>query len=314
MVLPNEAASLSERVWDVSVEKDWVDVRMNADGLIVIIENKVNSGAKRQEQLLEYYNRTRRTVPSSRIIAVYLAPGQIGVDEVVRVRDSAQFRSDDRAEHLSWEEILAYSSDPADIRDDLVQSGLSSVKEIIEEARHGIYFAEGDRGTIRDMVNHARDLVAQGFEKKEPILSLQRWSGKDFEQILTVRTNISIWLDAVFEVEEEPPFSPLNLYNQAGEMGIRVRSQFKLAEKVRKTNSLLAHFWTQNMGSAGYDVSGVGRHTQDKKGWFSHEREIHGTEESISKCLAGTAVAVIEGLSNLLSREGFKLVEDRHVN
>lgn len=313
-ILPNEAASLSERIWDVSVEKDWVDVRMNTDGLIVIIENKVNSGAKRQEQLLEYYNKARQADDSSKIIAVYLAPGQTGLDEVVRVRDSAQFRSNDSAEHLSWEKLIAYSSDPADIRDDLVQSGLNSVKEIIEEARRGIYIAEGDRGTIRDMVNHARDLVAQELAKKGVTLSLQRWSGKDFEQILTVRTNISLWLDAVFEVEEEPPFSPLNLHNQAGGMEIWVRSQFRLAEKIRKTNPLLAHWWTQNMGSEGYNVSGVGWHTQDEKGWFIYKREIHGTEESISESLAGTAVAIIDGLSNLLFRGGFKLVEDRLVN
>jgi hypothetical protein len=219
-ILPNEAASLSERVWDVSVEKDWVDVRMNADGLIVIIENKVNSGAKRQEQLLEYYTKARQAAASSRIIAVYLAPGQIGLDEVARVRRSEHFRDNDRAEHLPWERLTAYPPDHGDIRDALVRSGLDAVEEIIEEARRGVYISEGDRGLIRDMVNRAREQLAGELVKKEISVSLQRWSGKDFEQILTVGTNISIWIDAVFEVEEEPPFSPINLRNQAGQMGI----------------------------------------------------------------------------------------------
>jgi hypothetical protein len=79
---------------------------------------------------------------------------------------------------------------------------------------------------------------------------------------------------------------------------------------MRKANPMLAHWWTQNVGSDSYDVSGVGWHSQDEKGWFLHKKEIHGIEEAISESLVETAVAMIERLSNLLSRGGFKLVQD----
>lgn len=309
-LLGDEAISLSDREWVVEVEKDWVDVRMDADRVIVLIENKMNSSANRPAQLLEYYTQVRREHVGGRIIAVYLAPGEIGAQEVERVRNSQPYREhpNDKAEHLSWEKLLEYEPNSGDIRDTLVSSGLYEVQEIIKQGL--VYPPDGDRGIIRNLVTRASELLPKELVKKGISVNLRRWSGKDFEEILTVRTSVTIWIDTEFDVEDDPPFRP-NLRDKDGQMmRVRIRSQFRLPANIGKI-SRLAQWWSQNMASNGYNVPAVGWHKQEEKQskWFVHTREITGTAESITEAVVEVAAAVIATLSDLLSSGGFKLAE-----
>jgi len=162
-VLPDEDVSLSERRWNIIVEQDYVDVRMEADDTIVLIENKVNSGARQHGQLLRYYLGVRQKNPTARIIGVYLAPGQVGKDEVASVKDTPQFQNcaNDCAQHLSWEKLAEYPSDVDDFCDALVRSGLDEVKQIIDQAKVERYPSAGDRGIIRSIVDRAFNLLTE---------------------------------------------------------------------------------------------------------------------------------------------------------
>ena len=68
--------------WAVRVEEDRVDVTIESPTTYVLIEDKIGSGAKQHAQLLRYYETAVRARPAKRIVAVYLAPGGIGMDEV----------------------------------------------------------------------------------------------------------------------------------------------------------------------------------------------------------------------------------------
>src|SRR5688572_19607489 len=46
---------LSKHIWSVVVEQDRVDIRMESSDAVILIENKLRSGAKQQGQLLKYF-------------------------------------------------------------------------------------------------------------------------------------------------------------------------------------------------------------------------------------------------------------------
>ena len=303
LVVPEEYTSLSRKEWSVKVEVRQVDVRMETDDTIVLIENKVNAGAKQDKQLLRYYLREKKHSPKARILLVYLAPGLIGKSEIERVTNSNEFQDcqDDLVHHLSWEILANYSANAGDIFDEIVQNGLNEVQSIITQARVQKYICEGDREIIRNIVRRS---CSQLMEQTK--VRLKPWSGRDFEQIFTADTNVTMWLDAAFEVEKEPPFAPINMRDENGLLQITIRSQLKLEGKVKKASNL-AKWWRQKIQSKFMDILGVGTHQLKEGGWLVYNQTISGSEESIEKAFLDTGVGVIQALSQKLHSAGFDL-------
>lgn len=303
LVVPGEYASLSQRQWSIKVEVRQVDVRMESGDIIVLIENKVNAGAKQDNQLLRYYLQEKKHNPRARVILVYLAPGQIGKSEIVRVINSCEFQAcmDDHVHHLSWETLAKYSPRAGDIRDKILRSGLDEIQRIIADARVQKYICEGDREIIQNIVKRA---FSQLTEKTN--VPLKPWSGRNFEQIFTAATNVTMWLDAAFEVEKEPPFTPIDLRDEHGLLRITIRSQLKLEGKVKKSSNL-AKWWGQQIKAKFMEIPGVGIHQLQENGWLVHSKTISGSEESIEKAFVDTGAAVLGELSEKLSSVGFEL-------
>ena len=126
LVLPNEKESLTERDWRIAVEQERVDIRMQSLDTVVLIENKVAAGAKQQGQLLRYYLEEKKRNPLPRIVAVFVAPGQIGQDEITRITDSSEFNTSgaDVALHVSWDDIIQYPSHTDQQFVSLVRNGI----------------------------------------------------------------------------------------------------------------------------------------------------------------------------------------------
>jgi hypothetical protein len=303
LVIPKEYISLSRKKWRVKVEVRQIDVRMEADDTIILIENKVNAGAKQENQLLRYYLQEKKHSPRARFILVYLAPGLIGKSEIDRVTNSCEFMAchDDHVHHLSWETLADYPIRSDDIRDEILKDGLYQVQRIIAEARVQKYICEGDREVVRNIVKRS---FSQMIEQTNVRLKL--WSGRDIEQIFTAATNVTLWLDAAFEVEKDPPFSPINLRDEQGLIQITIRSQIKLEGKVKK-NSELAKWWKKQIESKFIDIPGVGAHRLQENGWLVHSQNISGSEESLERAFVKTGVIVLQALSQKLHLAGFDL-------
>ena len=303
LILPNEKEALTERDWRIAVEQDRVDVRMQSLDTVFLIENKVSAGAKQQGQLLRYNleEKKRNLVP--RIVAVCVAPGQIGLDEITRLTDSSEFNDSgsDLALHVSWDDIILYPSNTDQPSDCIIRDGLDEIQRVIKENQTVKYVREGDRGLIRDIADQAIILLGD-----RTTIPLRRWSGKDIEEILTVSTNVTVWLDLVFQIEEEPPFSPLNVSDKDGLFHLTVRSQFKLAGKIKKA-SALAQWWHQRLMTKTLDVPGVGEHHLEANGWYVHSRLLSGDKETIAALFAETGYAALDTLSSWLSADGFDI-------
>lgn len=304
LVAPDEYNSLSQQQWSVKVEVRQVDVRMETEDTIVLIENKISAGAKQTNQLLRYYLRERKHNPKTRLILVYLAPGQIGKDEIERVTDSSEFkgRADDLVQHLSWETLAQYSSQDENIQDIILRNGLDEIQRVIDEARLQKYSREGERGILCDIVKRALIKISE----KTNVSLMGPWAGRENEQIYTSSTNITMWLDSLFKAETEPPYAPINLCDDKGLFRFTIRSQFKLAGKVNKD---IKEWWRQQAQAKFMDIPGVGTHYLQEDGWLVHSQAISGSEEAIEKGLVDTGVAVLGELSKKLSSAGFTLAK-----
>ena len=245
----DEPGLADEGTRTVRVEEDRVDVTPESEAAYVVIENKIGSGAKQQGQLLRYYEAAVTARPTKRIIAVYLAPRGIGLDEVTLVQRCALFseRRTDVASHLPWERVTGLVDQlPAGDAAWFARSGMHEIGRAIVRAQQVRHPVEEDRALVRDIADQALALLAN----RCPDVALRRGSGQEVEEILTSRAPVTIWLDATFDVEAEVPFTPVGLVRQDG-IHLTVRSQFKLAGRVKKDFGVRPALERTRQGSSG---------------------------------------------------------------
>jgi len=282
--------------WTAAVEEARVDVTLESSTTLVLIEDKISSGAKQQEQLLRYYRGAVEAKPQKRIVAVYLAPGGMGIGEVDAVRSSAVFaqRQGDVARHLAWGEVAQLVNRlPEDERSWFARSGMDEIERAIAQARQEKYPALGDRGIVRDIADAAVTTLAG----RCPYVRLGRWNARNVEVILTYGTPVTLWLHAAFEVDPEPPFAPVGLVREDG-IHLVVTSNFKLAGKVRR-GSELDRRWKELVRIGVVEVPGVGRHDLLPNKWFAHSAPSVGSAAELQNVLVDTGERVLDYLHPL---------------
>jgi len=298
--LLNEALS---REWDVMVEEGSVDVKLtsrNPDDWTILVENKIQSSAKQAGQLVRYCRIHRKARPDAKLVAVYLAPGGTGQDEVDRVAKCPELQ-DVVAQHVPWDKLIAYAPAPGDAVAPLVRDALDSIHAAIEAARQEKYHRVGDRETIRDLADEAYERL-----RERTAVRLRRWSGKAYETIFTARTNVTLWLGVFFEIAQEPPFAPVNMRDAEGKLQLQVQTRFKLAADLR-SRSPERRWWKDLVAAKQFEVPGLGKHTLDEKGWFRLDRPVQGFEDDIVAEVADSGEAVLNALERSLSTVGLNL-------
>jgi hypothetical protein len=295
LIIDDEAGWAADS-WKVTVEEDRVDVTLESATAYVLIEDKIGSGAKQQGQLLRYYRGAVEAKPEKRVVAVYLAPGGMGIGEVEAVRGSAEFaqRKGDIARHLSWGEVAQLVNGlPEDERLWFARSGMDEIERVIAQARQEKYPALGERALVRDIA----DAAIATISGRCPDVRLGRWNARDVEVILTYGTPVTLWLHAAFEVASEPPFAPVGLVREDG-IHLSINTYIKLARKVRR-GSDLDRRWRDLVKIGVVDVPGVGIHKLQPDGWFGHSRPTVGSAAELENLLADTGQWVLDYMSPL---------------
>lgn len=123
-----------------------------------------------------------------------------------------------------------------------------------------------------------------------------------------MRTHVTMWLRVLFEVEEEPPFAPRNIRDEAERLQVVIRSQLKLAGGT-KASSALGTWWNGLREQGGVNVPNVGRHVLREDGWFSHDTRIIGTEAHLVAKLTDAEEAVLKVLMASLEAQGLQLTK-----
>jgi hypothetical protein len=304
LVTPNEYVTLSGRLWSVKVEKRQIDVHLETDDTIVLIENKVAAASKQTDQLLRYYLQERKLNQKARFIIVYLAPRQVGKNEITQVANSSEFKThpDDIVQHLSWDNLAEYVPRRGDIYDEIIRKWLDEVQHVILEKSSGKYSIEGDRDLLRKFVNKALKKLTN-----ETGLNIKPWSGES-ETIYTAGTNITIYIAILLDLEKEPPFRIQNTRDESGSLVVTIQSKFKLGGKIKKSSEI-AKWWAKQIEPKFFEIAGVGKHVLQEDrldGILVHNQVVSG-EEVIEKTFIDTGLAVIRELSQKLLSAGFKL-------
>jgi hypothetical protein len=282
--------------WRVSVEEAWVDVTLDSDAVRVLIEDKIAAGAKQKNQLLRYYLRAVEEVPEKRLVALYLAPHDMGRSEVERVTRDATFikRGTDLASHISWSDVAQVIGDlPESPNGWFARTGMREIERAIQQAARAKYPAIGDRAVVRNLVGRAYDALVESH----PTIRFGRWSGGDIEEVsYGYGGPVTYWLDTVFAFDPAPPHLPIGVV-QADGVHVVIRSAFKLAAKSR-SDPRLRSAWDSLRAEGHVDVPSVGVHALNPNGWFVYEAPVVGSADAVASEVARVGSAVVDFLAS----------------
>ena len=297
-VAPDKSDDLARRSWTIGVEADNIDIHLEAEGIGVIIENKLGSGAKQAGQLLKYYAHQRR-VRDSTIIAVFLAPGQIGHNEVEQVEKSEEFQAhpDDRVAHLSWDDLLVLPADFDDPHKEWVLSVLDFIRRAIENAYSTKYPRVGERKIVRDMADAARDRL-------KPIAKMpfRRWSSCNAEEFYTIGSSVYLYLSFLFESDKKSPFDVHGLVCEKG-VNVSLKAWVKKAGKV-KSASPVAKWWSTLIANERLEIPGTGMELHRREDRFVLIRPIQATSDEARDLLVNAWVTLEQYILGSLQDAG----------
>jgi hypothetical protein len=304
---PDESAA---REWTVSVEDARVDVTMRSPTHVVLVENKIDSGAIRNGQLVEYYNQEIKRSPNHSITVVMLAPGGVGSRELESVASCAGMqtrRLTDRVVGVSWADLLDY---PVAEGEGWVRDGLDAVGRAIEKSASEVYPAVGSRLAIRRIA----DAAANGLRTRGTT-GVMRWSAKDKEALVLTGMNltVNVWLQ--FTCGEGTGAPVIDAPDASGRWTtLRLHTKVKPLSAL-KARSPLKQWWKQGplvdgMLSLGpdMDLTPVGG------GWLGSSKPVEGAAADLEHLVVSEAEHLIAALKEHLAAVGLPLREQASVS
>ncbi|MCC6334301.1 MAG: PD-(D/E)XK nuclease family protein [Myxococcales bacterium] len=279
----------------VIVEHERVDVVLDSDDLAILIENKVQAGSLTPGQLLQYYREAKGRSPAKRTAMVYLAPRTVGASEVARLRESPEFvaHPTDEALHLSWDELTRFEIEPSDPWRVLVEAGLAAVKRTVQEADQGKFQREHRSEIVAALDDALLKLQAHLKDR----VRFSRWRAHNLEEILTNKTNVTIWADAVFDADEEG--RPTVPASADGRYPVTVRTQFRLSEGGKKNESV-KNWWRAFVANSEVDLPDLGTFRRNESRWFVYERSVSVNREELTRLVFEQTLAVARFLDGRL--------------
>lgn len=270
----NPAEPFKVRSWRVRVEVDGVDVRLDTKdegaAWVILIENKLQSGSMQVGQLRRYYASQIERDKEAHVVAVYLAPGNMGESEVLLLKPS--LRPGDFAVRVSWDTVTKrlQSLKPAEAGSaEFIRSGIESINKVIEAAEKEKYPNVGEREKIHEVVCKTRE----GLQQKFPNMRIDSpWRGKNSFTLVLSGTDITGWFEIAFEVEPNPPYRPLHLL-EGYQMCLEVNSMLKLSGAARRKKESNSR-WQELLSRRVVDIPGVGTHELKESGWVVKKTKV----------------------------------------
>jgi hypothetical protein len=164
----------------------------------------------------------------------------------------------------------------------------------IARAREVKYELLGGRETIRAAVDHAHDLLAA----RVPDIRVGRFSSS-IEEIITYGTPVTMWLQAVFAAEEDPPYTPIDLVHD-GHLHVTVRTACKLAGKVKRSSELSAR-WKELVAAGHLEVPGLGSLALETNGWLAITSPVVAAPEELAAFMAEQGERLLAALRPLFA-------------
>jgi len=282
----------------VTIEEREVDVRLEypTEKVVVLIENKVRPGSLQVNQLVRYYESELRRSPDSRILSILVGPTEgTGTIEVARLTAHHQFRPMDSVHMVSWRSLAQF----CDIlsRDDLdrefVQGGFDCVFKIIEDAVEKKYLLLGGRKIAHEIAQN----VLQALKRDFPSIRFGFWRAKDLFNIYTIATDVTVYVDLAFRIENRPPYTVLDIHDRQ-HVAATLRTQCALSAKGKK-NAATRQKWESLLENATAAIPEIGQYKREGR-WFRREITAAGDATSLEEQLADMGRSLITGLRDFL--------------
>ena len=300
---------LSTQQWTaVAVEKNSIDVYLTTSGHVVLIENKIQAGAKQSGQLLRYYRRERKQPHQLAVVAVYVAPGEMGSGEVKEVTRSDEFRKhqpNDHAVRLSWDALLSYELPHPDHDEELVVNGLAAIAEAIRDAAREVYVGEGERAKLRELF-HEVERQALGRVRSVP---LRLWHASN-EYLETNHTTVSLHVKTRLDSVTRTSPTVEGVFEN-GHFQLPMVAAFKKAARVKR-NSPVGRWWQSQVNGESIPLASIGTFTKQGKDWFSYDFEVEGNNVQAAEQIVDMMERLVHAIRDMLKDEGLSLLEEPH--
>jgi len=282
----------------VTIEEKEVDIRLDypSDKVTVLIENKLRPGSLQVNQLVRYYQSELKQNPDSRILSILAVPSEgTGTIEASRLVAHDQFRPSDLVYKISWRLLTQFCDlmQQEDPNREFVRHGFASIFKIIESAAQEKYPLLGGREIAHEIAQHVLAALKQDF----PDTRFGFWRGKDFFDIYTIGTDITVYVDLAFRVEDKSPYKPLEIHDGHHIIAI-LRTQFGLSAK-GKRNAAAREKWVAMCQNGAVGILSSGKHKLEGR-WFKHEVTASGDATLVERQLADMGRSVISNLHDLL--------------
>lgn len=248
---PEGNLSVDTEVNDVDVR---IDYSIGMNNCVVLIENKIRSGAIQQNQLVRYYEKELSRKKSCIIKTVFITPHKSSGDAEVKRLD-AVVRQGDSIQKISWcDDLVEYKSiiSDDDFDKDLICGAFDSILKVIKLSENEKYPLAGGRHLVHEIAQR----VMTKLTPTSPRLML--WRAKDCFDIYTVGTDIGIDLLFKFDVERKEPFSPIGLDDEK-HLRITITSVFGLSSKGKKNQNIRIE-WERLVNSNEFKILPEGSH------------------------------------------------------
>ncbi|MBM3134037.1 MAG: hypothetical protein FJZ89_01870 [Chloroflexi bacterium] len=282
----------------VKTEHRNVDIRVEYSSakVVCLIENKVRPGAFRTDQIVLYYKDELSTSADSRIIVILVVPYEgKGGSEMTRLTKHQDFRPMDAGYRVSWGDLAKFCDllQQEDLHGEFVREGFNCVLKMIDDAAQEKYPLIGGREIAHEIAQAAFQALKQEF----PGTGFRLWRGKDFFTIYTIDTDVTIYVDLNFRVDNKTPYTPLEIPDRH-HITATLSTQFNLSAK-GKRNQQLKEEWDRIKKNGEYDVAHLGLHRLVGK-WFKREVPVYGDATLLEKQLVDMGRSVIKGLEKYL--------------
>ena len=276
--------------WHVDVELDQVDVTMRCDHWLVLIENKIQSGAVRRDQLRDYYLHARgKPDEHRRLAAVLVAPRGMGGGVVRRVGEV--LADGDVAERVSWQDDIArmvgvIAAEPDRV---LADSAMDQILRIIQERQDGLLPT-----SEREEVKHIGEWALEDITTARRDVGMMPFEMGPHLTLMTPKTlSFALFVDLLYPVGGVTGKEPLTRLAE-GPDTITLQSRFRAGSGV-KADTDLGDKWKRRPDE--FVVPGVGAHRRISPGdWFGLSESFTGSSEEIAARLSGIAIAAIDAI------------------
>ena len=289
-----------EEFEEIKTEEDNIDIAMKGSNYHVLIENKVKSASKTNDQMKTYYVKQIEKHKSKNIIFIYLAPTELTAKSEIK---SLKLRDNDYAIPMKWAKIFDIIETNKKLKDnEFCSSGEKEIRELLKTDGKKYPDTE-NRMKLKNIRDKGKDLL----KKKYPELVRQKigfmdWEGDDYIQFRTSNSNLTHENKLIFD--QNGDFDPIiDDPKSEKKIELKIRLGFKISDYGVK-NTHMKKKWDEirNSGTTYVIKDGQSEYTYERniEDYYVFIKKFLGTEKELQQSMLKQSVIILDHFKEYL--------------